>query len=319
MKTGIKRLPKSLRLGGTPLHHEYLTDEAPQPDGVCRINSQCIELDAFANLNKSGSSHFIGMSIVVAVGFSFFITFLIRHFTPNFVIDTHKWLEIILLPWLLPLFGLGIYFLSGNHRSRGAFVRIHRGTRKLYFIFPGKKHLHILDWDRLEVLAGYVPIVTGSVNTSRHPLYLIGVDYNLVEPAEICVACGNLGVFDGDRSAKSLWAYLHHFMAFGPQGLPEPPLIPPRMTRRQATLSSFHAWRRALHSSLSSTRGKLWAPIMFPLRLFWLVWDVFPECLAELIQYNVPYTPFPRTVDELCGFAEKRKPVIRVNGQIVDE
>jgi hypothetical protein len=40
--------------------------------------------------------------------------------------------------------------------------------------------------------------------------------------------------------------------------------------------------------------------------------------LAELIQYNVPYTPFPREIDKLCGFVEKRKPVIRVNGKIID-
>ncbi|WP_256585915.1 MULTISPECIES: hypothetical protein [Pseudomonas] len=32
---------------------------------------------------------------------------------------------------------------------------------------------------------------------------------------------------------------------------------------------------------------------MVPLRLLWLIWDVFPECLAEFIQYNVPYTTFP--------------------------
>ncbi|WP_158259248.1 MULTISPECIES: hypothetical protein [Pseudomonas] len=57
---------------------------------------------------------------------------------------------------------------------------------------------------------------------------------------------------------------------------------------------------------------------MVPLRLLWLIWDVFPEYLTELIQYNVPYTTFPRAIDELCGFAEKRKPVIRVNGKIVD-
>ncbi|MOA23761.1 hypothetical protein D3C78_1444030 [compost metagenome] len=57
---------------------------------------------------------------------------------------------------------------------------------------------------------------------------------------------------------------------------------------------------------------------MVPLRVLWLIWDVFPDCLGEFIQYNVPYTTFPRAIDELCGFAEKRKPVIRVNGKIVD-
>lgn len=312
--TSIKRLPKSLRFGGTRLHHGYSTGETAQPDGVRRINSQCVELETFTNLNQTGTVFFIGMSMAFAIGFSFFAWSITSD-----PITTDVWLLIILGPWSLTLFAIAIYFLSGTHRSRGAFIRLHRGTRKLYYIFPSKKHLHILDWDRLEILAGYVPIVTGSVNTSRHPLYLIGVDYSLAKPAEVCVACGNLGLFDGDRSAKSLWEYLQRFMDYGPQGLPEPPPLPPRMTRKQATLRRFHEWNNALRNSLSTTRGKLWAPIMLPLRVLWLVWDVFPECLAEFIQYHVPYTTFPKEIDDLCGFTEKRKSVIRINGKIVDE
>ncbi len=40
--------------------------------------------------------------------------------------------------------------------------------------FPGKKHLHVLNFDQLEVLAGYIPIVSSSGYATRHPLYLIG-------------------------------------------------------------------------------------------------------------------------------------------------
>ncbi len=310
----IKRLPNSLRFGGTRLRHGYFTGETAQADGVRRINAQCVELETFVNFNQTGSAFFIGMSMVFAIGFSFFSWSITSD-----PITTDEWMLIILAPWLLTLFAGAIYFLSGAHRSRGAFIRLHRGTRKLYYIFPGKTHLHVLDWDRLEALAGYIPIITGSVNTTRHPLYLIGVDNSLTPPTEICVACGNLGLFDGDRSAKSLWEYLQQFMAHGPQGLPEPPPLLPRLTRKQATLRRFQQWKNALHTSLTTPRGKCWAPIMVPLRVLWLVWDVFPECLAEFIQYNVPYTPFPKATDELCGFAEKRKPVIRVNGKIVDE
>ena len=315
MNSGTKRLPKSLRIGGTPLYHGYSTGEAAQPDGVRRINSQCIELETFSNLNKSGAAIFIGMAINTAL-----LTLIFGFSAIGFEKLT---MEIItngvMVSLLWPLIGLLFYLLSGNHRSRGSFVRLHRDTRKLYYSFPGKKHLHILDWDRLEVLAGYVPIITGSINTSRHPLYLIGVDFSLPRPREICIACGNLGLIDGDRSAKSLWSYLQHFMANGPQGLPEPPALPPPMTRRQATFRRFHEWKAALLNSLSSTKGKLWAPIMLPLRVLWLIWDVFPNCLAEYIQYNVPYTTFPKAIEDRCGFTEKRKPVIRVNGQIVDE
>ncbi len=38
----------------------------------------------------------------------------------------------------------------------------------------------------------------------------------------------------------------------------------------------------------------------------------------EGIQYNVPYTLFPKEIDKLCDFDEKRKPVIRVNGERID-
>lgn len=267
--TPIKHLPKSLRFGSTILHYGYSTGETAEPDGVRRISSQCVELETFANFNQTGSVFFIGMSIVCAVGFSIFITCLVRYLTPDFAIDINKQLEIIFLPWLLVIFGLVNYFASGAHRSRGAFIRIHRGTRKLYYIFPGKKHLHILDWDRLEILAGYVPIVTGSVNTSRHPLYLIGVDYSLAKPAEVCVACGNLGLFDGDRSAKSLWEYLQRFMDYGPQGLPEPPPASPshepqtgdfttlsRMEKRIAQ-QPFHPTGKALGADHAATARAL--------------------------------------------------------------
>jgi hypothetical protein len=229
------------------------------------------------------------------------------------------WIEIASIVLVCIAIAFLFFLLSGAHRSRGAFIRIHRGTRKLYYIFPGKQHLHVLDWDQLEVLAGYIPIVSGSGYATRHPLYLIGVDYGLPEPGEVCVACGNLGVHDGDRSAKSLWEYLQRFMANGPEGLPEPPLLPSRMTRHQATWRHFHEWKQALLKSLTTTRGKLWAPVMLPLRVFWLFFWILPNCLEEFILYHVSYTAFPKAIDELCGFAEKSKPVIRVNGKLIDD
>ncbi|MEG1077582.1 MAG: hypothetical protein RSE44_03365 [Pseudomonas sp.] len=290
-------------------------ESPPGPTDYDKKNSKCVELETYSNLNKSGAVYFLGMTFNAGL----IALILILSKTELSQLTKETLITIIAAPFLSIFVGVAFYLLSGNHRSRGSFIRIHRETRKLYYSSPGEKHLHVLDWDQLEVLAGYVPIVTGSVNTSRHPLYLIGVDYNLKQPAEICIACGNLGVIDGDRSAKSLWAYLQHFMAHGPEGLPEPPPLPPRMTRRQATFRRFHEWRHALVNSLATTRGKLWAPIMLPLRVLWLIWDVFPDCLGEFIQYNVPYTSFPRHIDELCGFAEKRKPVIRVNGTIVDD
>src|SRR5437868_14527822 len=72
----IKRLPNSLRFGGTRLHHGYTTGQAPQPDGVRRVNEHCIELESFANLTRSGSAIFIGMSTVTACAISTYLWFI---------------------------------------------------------------------------------------------------------------------------------------------------------------------------------------------------------------------------------------------------
>ncbi len=95
--------------------------------------------------------------------------------------------------------------------------------------------------------------------------------------------------------------------------------MPSHLTRRQATWRHFHEWKTALRKSLTSTRGKIWAPVVVPIRVFWLFFWILPNCLEEFILYHVPYTPFPKAIDELCGFTEKRKPVICVNGKNVDE
>ncbi|TRM54492.1 hypothetical protein YH64_002515 [Achromobacter sp. LC458] len=60
------------------------------------------------------------------------------------------------------------------------------------------------------------------------------------------------------------------------------------------------------------------APLTIPLWLGWLLINAFPDSVEAFIQYNVPYTPFPKEIDKLCGFGEKRKPVIRVNGERID-
>jgi len=223
---------------------------------------------------------------------------------------------LILVAWSPALTGIAFifYITSGAHRSRGAFIRIHRGTRKLYFIYPRQKRLHVLDWDQLEALAGYVPIVSASGYASRHPLYLLGVDYSMDPPTEICAACGNLGLFDGDRSAKALWSYLQAFMERGPGGLPKPAPLPPRQSRWQETQQPYRDWYAGLRRSLAKPYGMLKAPLTIPLWLGWLLISAFPDSVEAFIQYNVPYTQFPKEIDRLCGFDEKRRPVIRVNG-----
>lgn len=309
MTIEVKRLPKNLRFGGTPLSIDSCTSHKPQHDGVRRINSKCVELETYPNYTRSGTAGYIGMSALVFV--IVFASSLLALGPAEADLET----VLLMLSGLPVSIGLAFifYIASGAHRSRGAFVRIHRGTRKLYFVSLPQKRLHTLDWDHLEAFAGYIPIVSTSGYTSRHPLYLIGVDHEMSPPTEICVACGNLGLFDGDRSAKSLWAYLQAFVAHGPEGLPEPAPLPHRLTRRQETLQPYRDWYAGLRRRLAKPYGMLKAPITIPLWLGWLLINAFPDSVEAFIQYNVPYTPFPADIDQLCGFDEIQSPAIGVS------
>ncbi len=312
--SATKRLPHSLRFGGTSLYRNRPTGEPPQPDGVRRVNDRCVELETYANFTQSGTASFIGMSVILSIA-----TFLASLFAvgPENV-DVE--FILILVAWSPAAPGIAFifYLASGAHRSRGAFIRIHRGTRKLYFIYPRQKRLHVLDWDQLEAVAGYVPIVSASGYASRHPLYLFGVDYSMDPPTEICAACGNLGLFDGDRSAKSLWSYLQVFMERGPEGLPKPAPLPPRQSRWRETQQPYRDWYAGLRRRLAKPYGMFKAPLTIPLWLGWLLINAFPDSVEAFIQYNVPYTQFPKEIDRLCGFDEKRRPVIRVNGERIE-
>ncbi|MCD0500426.1 hypothetical protein LP085_26495 [Achromobacter sp. MY14] len=312
--SGIKRLPRNLRIGGTPLHKNWFTGEPPQPDGVRRVNSQAVELETFANFTQLGAAGALGLSVVVSLGACALILF----FEGIEQVTLRSFVEIALYIPVLPAMISIFYFASGAHRNRGAYIRIHRGTRKLYFIYPRQKRLHVLDWGQLEALAGYVPIVSASGYASRHPLYLFGVDYSMDPPTEICAACGNLGLFDGDRSAKSLWSYLQVFMERGPEGLPKPAPLPPRGSRWQETQQPYRDWYAGLRRRLTKPYGMFKAPLTIPLWLGWLLINAFPDSVEAFIQHNVPYTQFPKEIDRLCGFDEKRRPVIRVNGERID-
>lgn len=310
MTIEVKRLPRSLRSGGTPLSIDSLASYKPQPDGVRRINDKCVELETYANYTQSGTAGYIGMSVLVFA-----------------IVFASCWLaldpaQVDLETVLIMLSGLPVstglafifYIASGAHRSRGAFIRIHRGTRKLYFVSQPQMRLHALDWDHIEALAGHIPIVSASGYTSRHPLYLIGVDHAMSPPSEICVACGNLGLFDGDRSAKALWSYLQAFMAHGPENLPHPASLPSRLSRKQETFRPYQEWYAGLRRRLAKPYGTFKAPIIIPLWLGWLLISAFPDSVEAFIQYNVPYTQFPKDIDQLCGFDETQWPANGVSG-----
>ncbi|MCO7567125.1 hypothetical protein NJI34_33530 [Pseudomonas sp. S 311-6] len=308
-----KRLPNKLRLGGTPLSRHRTDTIAPEPDGVRRINNKCIELETYSNFILGNSAGFIGITIVITA-----LTMILAASVSD-LNDPQIILAILVISPIAPCIACILYFANGAHRCRGTYIRIHRGTRKLYFIPPNdRKRLHIIDWDQIEAVAGYIPIVSTSGSASRHPLYLFGIDYTMNPPIEICAACGNLGLYDGDRSARSLWAYLQAFMAHGPEGLPTPPPLPPRLSRRDATLQPYRDWYASLCRQLHKPYGWLWAPITIPAWIIWLLINAYPDSVEAWLQYNVPYATFPAEIDVLCGFAEKRKPVIRVNGKRIE-
>ena len=308
----IRHLPKSLLLGGTRLHHGTHQSITPEPDGVRRINERCIELDTYLNLVQGGSAGAIGITLLISP-----IICISAGIIAEIAVGLNKDILIgmlIAMP-VLPCVALIFYYAGGAHRCRGAFIRINRITRKIYFVPPKTPNkMLIFDWDQIEGCVGFIPIVTAHTYTSRHPLYLIGIDYTVSPPTELCIACGNLGVIDGSRSARTLWAYLQHFMAYGPQGLPAPPPLTAKLSRREAAIQPYRQWLVDFKKELCEPYGWLKAPITIPIQLTLFLMYACLNSSEAWIQYNVPYVAFPHANDVLCGFAEKRKPVIRVNG-----
>ncbi|MEN5037720.1 DUF6708 domain-containing protein [Pseudomonas sp. TWI929] len=265
-------------------------------------------METYYNITQGGSAGFIGVSLILSPVICLSTGLIVG-------IDTEILKGILFTMPMLPCIALIFYFASGAHRCRGAFVRINRITRKVYFIPPKTPNkMLIFDWDQIEGIAGFIPIVTAHTYTSRHPLYLIGIDYTVSPPTELCIACGNLGVIDGSRSARTLWAYLQHFMAYGPEGLPAPPPLTAKLSRREAAIQPYGQWLVDFKKELCQPYGWLKAPITIPIQLTLFLLYACLNSSEAWIQYNVPYVAFPHANDVLCGFAEKRKPVIRVNG-----
>lgn len=326
----IKRLPPSLLFGATRLARGQLSSDDVsylQPEivrqalGVRRSNDICLELESFDNNNRNMRVSGIGIMIVMGHLVSLFLWFVLSYegsYGPSPPISGSLWLMLIFMPWVAGAFAIFGYMLSDSWRTRGAFIRLNRITRKLYYVAPGKTHVTVLDWDSLVPLAGYVPIASQTSFTTRHPLYLIGVDDGQSPSAEVCIACGNMGWRDEGESARQLWDYLQYFMANGVLGLPPPPAVPARGTRRQAFTRLFHEWAAKFHEDLPTVGSCLRSPLRVVGKVIWLIGMTFPDSLAEWIQYNVPYTQFPKEIDRLCGFVEKRTPVIRVNGERID-
>lgn len=310
----INRLPRSLLIGaktlsGRPperidipeaLVHEVL--------GIRQVNADCVELTTYGNSARNVYASFIGISIVMSLFLSIGIL--------NIIPEPLSWRIVLAQITACSAFiGMAVLMYLCMHnllgKFRGGFIRIHRGTRKLYFVTPRDERLLTLDWDALQALAGYIPILSAAGYTSRYPLYLIATDWTQSPPKEICVSCGNLGWRDDGDSARQLWDYLQTFMEHGQSNLPKPPPIPPRLSRKQTFLRFYRNWAEKFRRDLATPKGKRWAPLLIPAKILALICIVFPDSLAEFIEYNVPYTSFPKEIDELCGFADPLAPVTR--------
>ncbi|WP_156336508.1 DUF6708 domain-containing protein [Achromobacter kerstersii] len=317
----VERLPRTLLIGAKTLARARPASRSisggPTPIdeslGVRQISDQCIELESYGNQIRNTYASGIGVSMVMALIVSMMLTAIAVFLTPERPPGTTGWFLIAVLPWFGVIITGAIYLCNRTvfGRFRGGFIRIHRGTRKLYFVTPRHERLLTLDWDALQALAGYIPIISAAGYTSRYPLYLIATDWTQSPPKEICVSCGNLGWRDDGDSARQLWDYLQTFMEHGQSNLPKPPPIPPRLSRKQTFLRFYRDWAEKFRRDLATPKGKRWAPLLIPAKILALICIVFPDSLAEFIEYNVPYTSFPKEIDELCGFADPLAPVTR--------
>ncbi|SAK83814.1 hypothetical protein AWB80_05551 [Caballeronia pedi] len=311
----VKRLPPGLFAGATRLQHNTLTGEEAvatpweigQILGVRRINDQCVELQtADSTGNRELAAGWVGRSMEIGIFGSLFWL--------SFLSGRSALVMALISPLIFTVIGLLVYLFSGARRNRGTFIRLHRGTRKLYYVAPGQEELLTLDFDRLVPMAGFMPLLASGVYTTRHPLFLVGLDTIATPPCERCIVCGNLGWRDDGQSAKQLWDYLQRFMEDGPHGLTPPPPVPRRDTRTQAFTRQFHEWSAKFREDLPTAKSRWRSPWLVFWKVFWLIAMVFPDSLADWLQYNVPYTRFPKQIDELCDM-----PSPRVDNRGIDE
>ncbi|MCA8156783.1 hypothetical protein LGM72_32705 [Burkholderia contaminans] len=300
----LRRLPTSLLIGatrlqrGAPDRHAIPStpDLLQQELGVRRVSAQCVELALQGNIVRDVWASSIGKFLLVGTGIAVFLR----------ALDSSiSWGYLISAPCLTVTVAFAMYFCFRNFsgRFRGSFVRLHRGTRELYVVSPYDQHFTALDWDALQAFAGYVPLVSTAGYSDRYPLYLIGIDAERTPPQEICVSCGNMGWRDQGASAKQLWDYLQLFMDEGADALPKPPPVPPRLSRKQTFLRCYRDWAAKFRADLPTAKDWLRKPWLVLGKLIWLVCMVFPDSLAEIIEYNVPYARFPNEIDTLCGLA----------------
>lgn len=292
----IKPLPTFMLAGSTVLQPELSQAITSQPNAVRRINSTCVELESYANVALSGHAGMLGVSILIPLICAITLLSIVET-TPDML------LAILITSPIIPLLAFLNYLVMGAHRIRGSYIRVNRITRKVYFISPlTPGNVHAVDWNRLVARAGHISRRSSYGPAYRRPLFLIGVDYTLVPPTELCIAFGNTDMPGDERSAQTLWGYLQHFMEYGVSDLPDFVAPQKKLSRRDAATQPYREWYTGVCTMCDGANALLWAPIMIPIWIFLLAFKAYPDSVEAWIQHKVPYTTFPHEIDIICGF-----------------
>ena len=302
--TGIKKLPSYVLAGARPISRSrsnFFTTKVG-PDcvneylGVRRVNETCLELFPGARSIKSAYSSAIGVLFLLGLVSGLII---LAMFPGPHPIDI--WLAFIFTPIFTAAIGGFLYLIT--RCSQGSHVRISRKTGRVYYVIPDELRLATLDWQEIQPMAANILVSGGAAgHTVFNPLFLVGVDWTQSPPQETSISCGNVGWRDNGKSACELFSYIQHFMDYGPQGLPMPGPLPPKMSRKDTFLYGYRQWAKKFREDLSTPKGKRWAVLWAPAKVLWLITMVFPDSIGAYLDYTIPEVKFPPEIDALCGF-----------------
>ena len=303
-RVGVKKLPSHVLEGARKISRSHSSGfkNKISPDcvneylGVRKLNETCLEVFSGGRTIKSAYSSAIGVLFVIG---------LLSDLVIFFMLPGPYELEIIFGfifgPIIFAAIGGLMYLATRN--SQGSHVRINRKTGKAYYIIPGELRLVTLDWQEIQPMAANFVIAGGPAgHTVLNPLFLVGVDWTQSPPQEASISCGNIGWRDNGKSACELFSYIQHFMDYGPQGLPMPGPLPPKMSRKDTFLHGYRQWAKKFRDDLSTPKGKRWAVLWAPAKVLWLIAMVFPDSIGAYLDYTVPEVRFPEEIDLLCGF-----------------
>ncbi len=303
-RVGIKKLPSYILAGARPISRScssrFIIEIGPgcvnEYLGVRRVSESCLEVFPGGRSIKTAYSSAIGTLFLMGV----FCDAVIFAVLPG-PYTSEILFSFLFAPVLSAAIGGLLYAMARG--PQGSPVRISRKTGKIYYVIPDEFRLVTLDWQEMQPMAANIVVSGGAAgSTVFNPLFLVGVDRTLSPPQEASISCGNVGWRDNGKSACELFSYIQHFMNYGPQGLPMPGPLPPKMSRKDTFLHGYRQWEKKFREDLSTPKGRRWAILWAPAKVLWLITMVFPESIGAYLDYTVPEVRFPKEIDLLCGF-----------------